>query len=685
MIRGETRPYSSGRQNRKQSPIDVFHNGDKLGKISCIMKTNGPLKFVLVLALFACGLSAGCEKSSPPPDRQAQQRQEDEPRIPVLGGALPPAAKPKPTTAPVKIASADRRGKPELATQPTKIAAVTPPAARETATRATKIAAATRPVTPEPTTKSTVIAAAPPAKPLPPRPRPDQPPSTTIVARAPAPPKPAVEPAKPIEPMPVPPKPAIEPAKPVEPVPAPPKPAVEPAKPVEPVPVPPKPAVEPAKPIEPKPTPPKPAIEPAEPVGPKPVPPIPVVEPAKPVEPVPAPPKPAIEPAKPVEPAPVPPKPAVEPAKPIEPKPVPPKPAIEPAKPVGPKPVPPVPVVEPAKPVEPKPVPPKPATRAAKPAGPVEPKGVSRSVLAARSAMMMQTFDRSEWAKHRTRLPATAAAGRSNSDPKAHMLDGDRALARGDFEGAVKSFYQAFDIAPHRIEVLQGLSIALTAARRYREAMAIYEMIFAITPKDRTTRFNTAVALSRLHRFAEAEAIYEKLVEEDETFIEAHYNLATLYQVQGKLGQARGAWLAITSQPQCPPSAYTYLGEVLLDLGDPQAAYAAFEIATRREPKVVSVWLNLAAAARLIGSYGMAVVATQRAAELAPEDPTIWKLLGQTQLELHRVSRKREHLNAAVKSWRESLRLDPNQPQLERLVKAYGAKSPPATAPAASP
>ena len=299
--------------------------------------------------------------------------------------------------------------------------------------------------------------------------------------------------------------------------------------------------------------------------------------------------------------------------------------------------------------------------------------------------MMMQTFDNTEWSKHRSRLETPAAAAASASDPKTHMVNADRSLARGDFKAAVKSFYLAFDLAPHRPEVLQGLSIALTAARRYREAMAIYEMILAIDPKDRTARYNTAVALSRLHRFGEAEAIYEKLVEEDETFIEAHYNLATLYQLQGKLGQAKGAWLAIRSQPRCPPSVYTYLGEVLLDLGDHQAAMAAFDLAARREPKVVSVWLNRAAAARLIGSCGVAVVSTQRAAELAPQDPTIWKLLGQSQLELHRVSRKRKHLDAAVQSWRESLRLDANQPELERLVKSYGATSQPATSPSGRP
>ena len=309
---------------------------------------------------------------------------------------------------------------------------------------------------------------------------------------------------------------------------------------------------------------------------------------------------------------------------------------------------------------------------ATRPASATKPTATPRSIRTATDALAKQPFDRAGWNQARSKLPATQPAGLG-----AHILAGDRALARGEFDAAVESFYQAFDLASHHQDTLQGLAVALTAAQRFREAVAIYEMILGLNPNDQVARFNLAVALSRLRRLGEAERTYEKLLafladnpSPDQEW-RAWYNLATLLQAQGKLSRAKAAWREVTERVPQLASAHTFLGEVLMDLGNFKGAVSAFSASSKLEPKVVSGWLNLGTSARLAGMYGTAVMATRQARTLAPEDAEIWARLGQLEMEIHRSFGKKVHLVRAVEAWQKSLSLDGDQPMLRELIETY--------------
>jgi tetratricopeptide (TPR) repeat protein len=97
----------------------------------------------------------------------------------------------------------------------------------------------------------------------------------------------------------------------------------------------------------------------------------------------------------------------------------------------------------------------------------------------------------------------------------------------------------------------------------------------------------------------------------------------------------------------------------------------AYAEAAKLRPDDPALWLNLAAAAKAAGSYGRAVVAARRAAALAPRQPVVWERLGELMLDLHRLSHRPEHLAEAIKAWKQSLTLDPNQPKLVERVKMY--------------
>jgi tetratricopeptide (TPR) repeat protein len=252
----------------------------------------------------------------------------------------------------------------------------------------------------------------------------------------------------------------------------------------------------------------------------------------------------------------------------------------------------------------------------------------------------------------------------------------------GNDSRAAEHFANSAELDPSGLAALQGLANAMASAQRYEGSVEVYRRIVELSPSDPVARFNLAVALSRVRRFDEAEALYLQLLAENDSFAQARYNLASLYQVQGKLKRAVEVWRKVVAQAPHLPSAHAALGEALMDLNRPKEAMAAYAEAAKLAPNDAGFWLNLSVAARSAGSVGRAIVAASRASQLVGDAAT-WRFLGQQWLELHRVTDKEEFLTRAVEAWRESLLLDPNQPDLRKMLETYGTPtSSPATNPA---
>jgi tetratricopeptide (TPR) repeat protein len=244
---------------------------------------------------------------------------------------------------------------------------------------------------------------------------------------------------------------------------------------------------------------------------------------------------------------------------------------------------------------------------------------------------------------------------------KAYIAAGDRAMARLDFQTAASCFQAARLLDPNDLDAAKGLAIALTASARNEEAVATYRDILGRLPEDVTTKYNLAVALAKIGRGGEAEELLAQVVEAQGGFMEAWYNLATLYTADAKLSRAREAWEKVAAL--APKMAYPCmkLGEVLMDLEEPNAAILAFVEATKRDPNDASAHMNLAAASVRMGSYGQAVLATERAAALAPGSAGVWSSLGNLRISIYTATGEGKFLRDAVGAWERSLALDPNQ------------------------
>lgn len=319
---------------------------------------------------------------------------------------------------------------------------------------------------------------------------------------------------------------------------------------------------------------------------------------------------------------------------------------------------------------------------------PDEPSHLSRQMLDAERWLAEEVLTASAMrqAAGRIRTAATQAVEEHQQDPATHVAAGDRALGRADYSAAAACFRRALAVRPDHLDALQGLAIALTAAEEYDEATGVYRRILAVAEarKDpaageaaRTARFNLAVAEMRIGRTGAAkERLRELLAERDD--LRARFNLASILQFEGKLTEARRQWLKVLERADDLPTtdrvyAWASLGRAQLSLGEPEAAMDSYSQAAKLAPDDPRTWSDLAAAAHAAGSLGRAVAAAAKAADLAPDDADAHNRLAGLLLALHRVSGRREHLDRAVAAWRESLAIDPEQPDVARNVETYSA------------
>jgi tetratricopeptide (TPR) repeat protein len=289
----------------------------------------------------------------------------------------------------------------------------------------------------------------------------------------------------------------------------------------------------------------------------------------------------------------------------------------------------------------------------------------------------------------------------SLAEPATHIRAGDKALANGQMELAIDCFARAVALAPQNADAHRGLAVALVALaagqasgieaeRLYSRAVAVYRSILAIDKGDQTARFNLGLALMRSGSHTEADEAFRPLLESREFGTKAAFNLAVVLAAQGKLKQAAGQLRRLIRTNRTMGSsdlaaAYSRLGEVLVDLDDTAGALEAYKEAARLTPRDMAAWLNLAATARAHGSYGYAVTATRKAAELSPFNAEIHLRLGNLLLELHRATEEDRFLHQAVAAWRNSLKVDPSQSDLRQRLEVYSPKAPttrPTTAPA---
>lgn len=179
---------------------------------------------------------------------------------------------------------------------------------------------------------------------------------------------------------------------------------------------------------------------------------------------------------------------------------------------------------------------------------------------------------------------------------------------------------------PNLFILHHALSLALDGQQKYAEAVLSYQNALKLQPdQDKKTRpdllFNCAIALTNLNRLDEAVSTYQQAIKIKPDFFEAHGNLGTIFQRQGKLDEAIKSYqtgLKINAQDA---RGHFNLGTVLRDKGDLPAAVSSYQKAIQLFTNYTDAHNNLGETLRDQGEMTLAVKSYQAALALNPNHP----------------------------------------------------------------
>lgn len=128
--------------------------------------------------------------------------------------------------------------------------------------------------------------------------------------------------------------------------------------------------------------------------------------------------------------------------------------------------------------------------------------------------------------------------------PNSHLAHNNLGTLRfeeGNHAEALRHYQESLAIRPNG-QAYYNLGQLYTDARQFRKAMEAYELALAQRPSDTSAHINRGVLLLREGQTLEAVQHFTSALELDSSLAVAYYNLATAYELQGRVEKARSAY-----------------------------------------------------------------------------------------------------------------------------------------------
>jgi tetratricopeptide (TPR) repeat protein len=255
---------------------------------------------------------------------------------------------------------------------------------------------------------------------------------------------------------------------------------------------------------------------------------------------------------------------------------------------------------------------------------------------------------------------------------EAYMGMGDIYRGWGSLQLADQRYRQAVELEPDLFDARYYLALTRQLMGRFDEAVTAYQHALILRPNDLRTHLNLASAYLQDGQPEQALTHARRAIELDRSSQPAWINLAANYALLRRFDDAVNAYRTAAELGQMNDRVLLGLAEAHLQLGNFQRAANVLRALSQRvdDPAAQE---RLGYALFRLRRFEEALVAYNQALELAPEDPAALNGYGATLMTLYLQRGSREHAlrDAALDSWRRSVRADPEQDQIIDLLSRY--------------
>ena len=235
----------------------------------------------------------------------------------------------------------------------------------------------------------------------------------------------------------------------------------------------------------------------------------------------------------------------------------------------------------------------------------------------------------------------------------------------GQYEGAIQDLRALEKQGALTAEDSVVLGDNLRMAGRLREAMEVLQGTAGKNPKFAQPLLSLAAVFVQEKKMREAAATFEKVLAISPDHLEALRGLGDLGLMDGDLGRAETRYGRILEVDPKDTGAMTKMGVVRMRQGRGAEALDLFQKAIEREPKNGEALLYLAGALAASGRAADALPYFERALAAGQRSSMLLNGMALARLEVG------DRAGAAA-SFRESLRLDPHQPDVAKALSDLG-------------
>jgi tetratricopeptide (TPR) repeat protein len=184
---------------------------------------------------------------------------------------------------------------------------------------------------------------------------------------------------------------------------------------------------------------------------------------------------------------------------------------------------------------------------------------------------------------------ATAADPPLNANTR--FAAGQLAEAQGDLERAVGQYREALKLDPNHRDTLFRLGALFTQAKRYNEAIEVWQRYITVTNHAPAAYNNLAFCYEQAGRLNDAEETYKRGIERDPQASICRVNYGLMLARHERTDDAIAQLRMVLS----PAEVHYNLGSVQEQLGRRDAAKAYYEKALQLDPKLNDARARLAA------------------------------------------------------------------------------------------